>query len=104
MKTNNTEAVGFKTIDICNNKAKELEKRYNKLQNRKAQLLVELRENEREGLCLRAEEVNNVCEYVRTYSRMGVLNDNDIDCYLCHCQNMLNGNIDGTFLSFEKRK
>ena len=94
---------GFKTIDICNNKAEELVKRYNKLQTRKAQLLVELRENERELLCLRAEEVNNVCEYVRTYSRMGVLGDNDIDCYLNHCQNMLNGNIDGTFLSFEKR-
>lgn len=103
MKANNTEVGGFEVIDVCNNKAEELVKRYNNLQNRKAQLLVELRENERGILCLRAEEVNNVCEYVRTYSRMGVLGDNDIDCYLNHCQNMLSGNIDGTFLKFEKK-
>lgn len=103
MKTNNTEVVGFKTIDVCNNKAEELEKRYNKLQNRKAQLLAELEKIEREVLYLRAEEVNNVCDYLRTYSQAGTIDKRDIDTYLCHCQNMLSGNIDGIFLKFEKK-
>lgn len=91
---------GYKVIDVCNSKAEELKKRYEELQNRKSQLKAELKEIEYEELHLRKEEVNNVCDYVRTYSRLGVLDSHDIDCYLCHCQNMLNGNIDGTFLTF----
>ena len=57
---------------------------------------------EYEEMCLRNEEVKNVCEYVRTYTSFGVLNNKDIDIYLCHCENVLNGNLDGLFLTFHK--
>ena len=32
------------------------------------------------------------------------LKNAEIDTYLCHCQNMLNGNIDGTVLHLEDLK
>lgn len=94
--------MGQKVIDICNEKAKELERHYKTLQSRKAQLKQELEKIEYEEMCLRNEEVKNVCEYVRTYTSLGVLNNKDIDIYLCHCENVLNGNLDGIFLTFDK--
>ena len=93
---------GYKVIDLCNDKSKELERRYKALQNRKVELERELHKIELETIKLRKEEVDNVCDYVRSYSRAGILDAGDIDLYLCHCQNMLNGNIDGTFLTFTK--
>ena len=92
----------MKTIDACNDKAKAMKVRYKELQDRKAELKAELEKIELEELYFREEEVKNVLDYVRTYSKLGVLDSNDIDTYLCHCQNMLNGNIDGTFLTFNK--
>lgn len=92
----------MKTIDACNDKAKAMKVRYKELQDRKVELKAELEKIELEELYFREEEVKNVLDYVRTYSRLGVLDNNDIDTYLCHCQNMLKGNIDGTFLTFNK--
>ena len=95
---------GYKTIDVCNHKAAKLTAEYNSLCGQKAELKRQIEEIEKKIVALRKEEVYNVCDYVRTYTRMGVLEANDIDTYLCHCQNMLNGNIDGTFLTFDKEK
>jgi hypothetical protein len=92
----------MKTIDACNDKAKAMKVRYKELQDRKAELKAELEKIELEELYFREEEVKNVLDYVRTYSKLGVLDSNDIDTYLCHCQNMLKGNIDGIFLTFHK--
>lgn len=94
--------VGRKVIDVCNDKAKELASHYKELQSRKAQLKQELNKIEHEELLMRNEEVKNVCDYVRTYTTLGVLDSKDIDIYLCHCQNVLNGNLDGIFLTFDK--
>lgn len=95
---------GYKVIDVCNSKAEKLRREYENLQSRKARLKAELEEIKREELRLRGEEVINVCDYVRTYTGLGVLNSADIDTYLCHCQNTLYGNIDGTFLTFTKEE
>ena len=103
MKTNNPEVKGLKTIDVCNNRAEQLQIRYHNLETREAQLLAELGKIDREKGNLRIEEVNNVCDYLRTYALTGTINKRDIETYLCHCQNMLNGNIDGTFLKFEEK-
>ena len=93
-----------KVIDVCNERAKEMELHYDKLCKRKKELENEIEKINEEICDLRKREVDNVCDYVRTYTRLGVLNPNDIDNYLCHCQNMLNGNLDGTYLTFSKEK
>lgn len=49
---------------------------------------------------LRKEEASNVIEYVR--GRLNRLSASRIDILLCHCQNMLNGNIDNTVLTFSE--
>lgn len=103
MKTNNTEVVGLSTIGVCNNRAEKLQIKYNNLKTREAQLLTELEKIKEENRSLRIEEVNNVCDYLRTCSRAGTIDKRDIDTYLCHCQNMLSGNIDGTFLKFKEK-
>lgn len=93
---------GYKTIDVCNSNAEKMKERYKKIeaQMNEAYLIIEKSKKEIEGL--RREEVQNVLDYVRTYFNSGVLNKNDIDSYLCHCQNTLYGNIDGVFLTFTK--
>ena len=92
----------MKVIDACNERAKEMKLHYDKLCKRKKELENEIQKINEEICDLRKREVYNVCDYVRTYTRAGVLSSSDIDTYLCHCQNMLNGNIDGTYLRFSK--
>lgn len=103
MKTNNTEVKGLRTIDVCNNRAENLQIIYHGLETREAQLLAELKAIDREKCSLRIEEVKNVCDYLRACARAGTIDKRDIETYLCHCQNMLNGNIDGIFLKFEEK-
>lgn len=93
---------GYKVIDVCNSKANEFEKYYKELYEKKCRLIQELDDVNKEIIGLRKAEVDNVLDYVRTYTRLGVLGANDIDTYLCHCQNMLNGNLDGIYLTFRK--
>lgn len=47
----------------------------------------------------RRESVNRVLDYIRTEYRAGRICD--LETLLCHCQNKLNGNIDGTEIVFE---
>ena len=47
----------------------------------------------------RIDSVNRVLDYLR--SRKTLLTPNDIDTYLCHCQNKLNGNLDGLELTLD---
>lgn len=47
----------------------------------------------------RCESVNRVLDYIRTEYRAGRICD--LETLLCHCQNKLNGNIDGTEIVFE---
>lgn len=99
------EIKGYTYCEACNLKSEELIKKYTPLNEKLIRIYNEIKrlEKEREEIKkeviqLRKEEVNNVLEYVRGYRK--VLKPNEIDTYLCHCQNMLNGNIDGVFLSF----
>lgn len=43
----------------------------------------------------RIESVNRVLAYIRA---KGITDKKELDMLLCHCQNKLNGNIDGTEL------
>lgn len=51
----------------------------------------------------RLAEVDYVLENVRAFAREDKINKRYIDMYLCHCQNMISGNIDGTVLSFNEK-
>lgn len=94
-------------FESCNNQNNILRNKYQSLEAEEQQLREEIRQRERRIEEIKAEykdlnkaEVNVVLDYVRSYSRTHRLNENDIDIYLCHCQNKLNGNLNSTFLSF----
>lgn len=98
---------GITLVESCNNLNDRLRNKYQSLEAEEKQLREEIRQRERrieeifaEYKDLNKAEVNVVLDYVRSYSRQHKLNENDIDTYLCHCQNKLNGNINSTFLSF----
>lgn len=48
----------------------------------------------------RIESVNRVLDFIRAEYRAGRVCD--LEILLCHCQNKLNGNIDGTELSLDE--
>lgn len=48
----------------------------------------------------RIESVNRVLDFIRIEYRAGRICN--LDTLLCHCQNKLNGNIDGTELSLDE--
>ena len=50
----------------------------------------------------RTESVNRVLDFIRSEYRQGRLCD--LEALLCHCQNKLYGNIDGTELTLDKGK
>ena len=98
---------GISVFESCNNLNNVLRNKYQSLEAEELKLRDEIKQRERRIEEIRAEykdlnkaEVNVVLEYVRGYSRAHRLNEKDIDTYLCHCQNKLNGNINSTFLSF----
>lgn len=93
--------------ESCNMKAAEITEKWNKVQETQKALYEEHdgivdRINSNKMLIekLRKEEVCNVIDYVR--SRLNRLDQHRIDVLLCHCQNMLNGNIDNTVLTFSE--
>lgn len=59
-------------------------------------------ENERERFVYRyrADSVDRVLDFIRSEYRQGRLCD--LETLLCHCQNKLNGNIDGTELDLDE--
>ncbi len=50
----------------------------------------------------RIESVNRVLDFIRNEYRAGRICD--LETLLCHCQNKLNGNIDGIELTLDKGK
>ena len=91
-----------KQNDSLQNAYDKLEKEFIKLYKERERINERLREIKEEYKRLNIEEVNNVLDYVRTYRK--IITPHDIDMYLCHCQNKLNGNIDSIFLTFEDPK
>lgn len=53
-------------------------------------------------LAYRLESVDRVLDFIRNEYRAGRICD--LETLLCHCQNKLNGNIDGTELTLDKGK
>jgi hypothetical protein len=51
-------------------------------------------------LAYRLESVDRVLDFIRSEYRQGRLCN--LEILLCHCQNKLNGNIDGTELTLDK--
>lgn len=52
--------------------------------------------------CYRVDSVDRVLDFIRSEYRQGRLCN--LEILLCHCQNKLYGNIDGTELTLEKGK
>ena len=61
-------------------------------------------ENDRENFAYnyRVDSVDKVLDFIRSEYRQGRLCN--LETLLCHCQNKLNGNIDGTELTLDKGK
>lgn len=105
-------------LDIYKESEEELKKKYttiksidNEIEYKKLAIEIEehiLKEMEYEKQIeldkYRVQCVNRVLDFVRGKIRQGNLEINEIDNYLCHCQNMLNGNIDGIVLHLENKK
>lgn len=101
------EVVGFRVFESCNKYNDTLRYKYANLKAEEENLRKEIQEREarlrdirREYTDLNEAAVNVVLDYVRSYIKTDSLSKNEIDTYLCHCQNKLNGNINGTFLQF----
>lgn len=61
-------------------------------------------ENDRKDFAYnyRVDSVDRVLDFIRSEYRQGRLCN--LETLLCHCQNKLNGNIDGTELTLDKGK
>lgn len=99
---------GIPVYVVCNNHNDTLRSRYESLEAEEKVIRKEIREREARLAQINDEyrdlnkcEVHNVIDYIRCYSRSGNISVSDIDTYLCHCQNKLNGNINSAFLHFD---
>ena len=77
----------------------KVERELNDLAKRREKL-----ENDRENFAYnyRADSVDRVLDFIRSEYRQGRLCN--LETFLCHCQNKLNGNIDGIELTLDKGK
>lgn len=110
------EIRGYTAEEIAESRRIELEKDYKKccekledikLRHRiveTAKLELEERKHEREKMLseYRRASVDRVLSYIRTKK---ITDEHELDLLLCHCQNKLNGNIDGIELNlhYEER-
>lgn len=99
---------GIPISESCNNTNDALRNRYQLLEAEELRLREEIEQRKRRIEEIKAEyrhlnevEVNVVLDYVRSYSNAHKLKQTDIDVYLCHCQNKLNGNCNSIFLRFD---
>lgn len=99
---------GIPVFECCNNTNDTLRNRYQLLKAEELRLREEIEQRKRRIEEIKTEykylnelEVNVVLDYVRSYSNAHKLKETDIDIYLCHCQNKLNGNINDVFLMFD---
>lgn len=99
---------GIPVYESCNKRNTKLRDKYIELEAEEKRILEEIKRHE-ERLdeiydnykIINREEVVNVLDYVRSYTRTNNLQQTDIDSLLCHCQNKLNGNINSVFLTFD---
>lgn len=98
---------GIPVYEVCNKRNTKLRDKYIKLEAEERRILEDIkRHTERldeiyaDYKTINREEVVNVLDYVRSYTKTNNLQRTDIDSLLCHCQNKLNGNINDIFLTF----
>lgn len=85
------------TIDELLNKAEEKRKEAEKYKN----LASKCFDDSTEYLSIyRIKSVNRVLDFIRSEYRAGRVCN--LETLLCHCQNKLNGNIDGTELTLDE--
>lgn len=99
---------GIPIFQVCNNHNDTLRNRFSELEQEEMRIREEIKEKEKRLSEIKAEykelnkaEVYNVLDYVRSYFYSGAISKGDLDMYLCHCQNKLNGNINSVFLRFD---
>jgi hypothetical protein len=107
---------GYTAEEIAENRRIELEKDYQKCRDKFDEVKIRIQSVEAAKLELkeckhehekmlseyRRDSVDRVLSYIRTKK---ITDANELDLLLCHCQNKLNGNIDGTELNlhYEER-
>lgn len=89
------------SIEQKNKQIREVDKTIKSLQAEEDDFV---RQREKLQWRYRRESVCRVLDYVRDKARNGDIDGREIDTLLCHCQNKLNGNIDGTELEFDGRE
>lgn len=99
---------GIPVFESCNNMNDTLRNKYQLLEAEELRLREEIEQRKRrieeiktEYKYLNEAEVNVVLEYVRSCNTAHKISVTDIDVYLCHCQNKLNGNCNNIFLRFD---
>lgn len=107
MSKQNIRIKGNSPEDVANSRSNKLKIDWETIKKaredikRAEDFIIEKNMQVREQICnLRNEEACNVIAYIR--SRFGRLSINRLDVLLCHCKNMLNGNIDGIILDFSE--
>lgn len=86
----------------CRGKFEELKIRIQSVERAKRELEECKHEHEKMLLEYRRDSVDRVLSYIRTKK---ITDAHELDLLLCHCQNKLNGNLDGTELNlhYEER-
>lgn len=101
-----TEIRGYTTEEIAESRRIELEKDYKKCREKFEEVKIRIQSVERAKIELeeckqecekmlseyRRASVDRVLSYIRTKK---ITDAHELDLLLCHCQNKLNGNIDG---------
>lgn len=83
------EIRGYTAEEVAESRRIELEKDYEKCRNKFEECK---HEHEKMLSEYRRDSVNRVLSYIRTKK---ITDSKELDLLLCHCQNKLNGNIDG---------
>lgn len=97
-----TEIKGYTAEEVAKSRKQELKEDYDFCKSKLAEIrrheseIETIRKAYRELIVkYRIKSVNRVLAYIRT---KGITDKRKLDLLLCHCQNKLSGNIDGTEL------
>lgn len=80
------------------NDYRDCEAKLKKIKSLKKEIEIIEKEYNKMVIDYRLKSVDRVLEYIR---RTEITDEKELDTLLCHCQNKLNGNIDGTELDLK---
>lgn len=103
-----TEIKGYTAEEVAESSKQELKEDYDFCKGKLAEIrrheseIETIRKAYRELIVkYRIKSVNRVLAYIRT---KGITDKKELDLLLCHCQNKLSGNIDGTELDLNYKE